>query len=62
MIYWINGPYGVGKSALAEKLHELNPNVLSLMLKRWATQLEIICQKNYLMVISLKAMIFGLKR
>ncbi len=26
MIYWINGPYGVGKSALAKKLHKLNPN------------------------------------
>ncbi len=26
MIYWINGPYGVGKSALAEELHKLNPN------------------------------------
>jgi len=25
-IIWINGPYGVGKSTLAEKLHELNPN------------------------------------
>ena len=27
MIYWINGPYGVGKSALADKLHEINPNI-----------------------------------
>lgn len=26
MIYWINGPYGVGKSTLAEKLHERNKN------------------------------------
>ncbi len=26
MIIWINGPYGVGKSTLAEKLHELNGN------------------------------------
>lgn len=26
MIYWINGPYGVGKSTLANKLHEINPN------------------------------------
>lgn len=26
MIFWINGPYGVGKSTLAEKLHEMNPN------------------------------------
>ena len=25
-VVWINGPYGVGKSALADKLHELNPN------------------------------------
>lgn len=24
MIIWINGPYGVGKSSLAEKLHECN--------------------------------------
>lgn len=24
MIFWINGPYGVGKSALAEKMHEMN--------------------------------------
>lgn len=24
MIVWINGPYGVGKSTLAEKLHELD--------------------------------------
>lgn len=26
MILWINGPYGVGKSSLAEKLHECNPH------------------------------------
>ncbi len=26
MIIWINGPYGAGKSALAEKLHELDPH------------------------------------
>ncbi len=26
MIYWINGPYGIGKSTLAEYLHNLNPN------------------------------------
>lgn len=26
MIIWINGPYGVGKSSLAEKLHECNPH------------------------------------
>ena len=26
MIIWINGPYGVGKSSLAEKLHEYNPH------------------------------------
>lgn len=26
MIYWINGPYGVGKSTLASKLHEINSN------------------------------------
>ena len=25
-VYFINGPYGVGKSTLADKLHELNPN------------------------------------
>lgn len=24
MVIWLNGPYGVGKSALAEKLHERN--------------------------------------
>ena len=26
MIIWINGPYGVGKSSLAENLHERNPH------------------------------------
>lgn len=26
MIVWIDGAYGVGKSRLAEKLHELLPN------------------------------------
>ncbi len=26
MIYWINGPYGVGKSTLAKYLHSQNPN------------------------------------
>lgn len=26
MVIWINGPYGVGKSTLAEKLHECNPH------------------------------------
>ena len=26
MIIWINGPYGVGKSTLARKLHAINPN------------------------------------
>ncbi len=26
MIYWINGAYGVGKTTLAEYLHETNPN------------------------------------
>ncbi len=26
MIIWINGPYGVGKSTLAETLHRKNPN------------------------------------
>ena len=25
MVVWINGPYGVGKSTLAEKLHERDP-------------------------------------
>lgn len=25
MILWINGPYGVGKSSLAEKLRDMNP-------------------------------------
>ena len=25
MIIWINGPYGVGKSSLAEKLHNMEP-------------------------------------
>lgn len=26
MIVWLNGAYGVGKSALADRLHELKPN------------------------------------
>ncbi len=26
MVIWIDGPYGVGKSTLAEKLHESNPH------------------------------------
>ena len=26
MIIWINGPYGVGKSTLADELHRQNPN------------------------------------
>ena len=31
MIIWIDGAYGVGKSTLAEKLHELLPSSFILM-------------------------------
>ena len=61
MIYWINGPYGVGKSALADKLHEINPNSFIFDAEEVGNAIRDNMPKNYLMDIFLKDMIFGLK-
>ena len=43
MIIWISGPYGVGKTTLAEAMAAKMDNALVLMRKKWAMQFgEII--------------------
>ena len=62
MIYWINGPYGVGKSTVAEALQKMLPKAHIFDAEEVGNAITIISRRKANTASFSKAILFGEKR